>query len=164
MKTRTATSSDFKSILALNFESERFLNPLTMEQLEQLHLQANLHQVLEIEGQVGAFVLALREGTSYDNVNYRWFIERYERFLYVDRVVVSEALHGQGLGRVLYESIFAHARATRTPVITCEYDIEPPNLASERFHRAFGFVEVGRQLVAGGKKLVSLQAAPIGSK
>jgi uncharacterized protein len=161
MKTRTASSSDLEAVLALNRESERFLSPLTGEQLQNLHLQADLHQVLEVEGAVGAFVLALREGASYDSVNYRWFIERYERFLYVDRVVVSRALHGRGLGRVLYESVFTHAKATRVPVVTCEYDIEPPNLTSERFHRAFGFAEVGRQLVAGGKKRVSLQAAPV---
>jgi predicted GNAT superfamily acetyltransferase len=47
------------------------------------------------------------------------------------------------------------------PWVTCEYDIEPPNPASERFHRGFGFTEVGRQSVAGGKKQVSLQAAPV---
>jgi len=162
MKARAACSSDFAAVLLLNRESERFLSPLSREQLEQLHHQADLHQVLEVEGEVGAFVLALREGTSYDSVNYRWFIERYERFLYVDRVVVSVALHGRGLGRVLYEFVFAHARATRAPVVTCEYDIEPPNLASERFHQAFGFEEVGSQLVAGGKKRVSLQAASVG--
>lgn len=115
-------------------------------------------------GEVGAFVLALREGASHDSVNYRWFIERDERFLYVDRVVVSRALHGCGLGRVLYESVFTHAKATRVPVVTCEYDIEPPNLASERFHRAFGFVEVGRQLVAGGKERVPLHTAAAPSR
>ena len=37
------------------------------------------------------------------------------------------------------------------------------NLESERFHRGFGFIEVGRQSVAGGQKQVSLQAAPVRS-
>jgi len=45
------------------------------------------------------------------------------------------------------------------PVVTCEYDVDPPNPGSERFHTRFGFREVGRQVVAGGKKSVSLQAA-----
>ena len=158
-KIRAATSADFESVLALNFESERFLSPLTPARLDVLHQQACLHQVIEIDGKVAAFNLALREGENYDSVNYRWFIGRYERFIYVDRVVVSGALQGRGLGRVLYESVFVLARAAGVPVVTCEYDIDPPNPTSERFHRTFGFLEVGRQPVAGGKKVVSLQVA-----
>jgi predicted GNAT superfamily acetyltransferase len=161
MKIRTANTSDFETVLALNRESERFLSPLTLDQLDRLHQQADLHQVLEVEGEVVAFVLALREGTSYDSDNYRWFVERYQRFLYVDRVVVSAAQRGRGLGRLLYESVFSHARATGVSMVACEYDIEPPNPASEHFHKLFGFVEVGRQLTAGGKKRVSLQAATL---
>ena len=79
--------------------------------------------------------------------------------MYVDCVVASGALQCRGLGRVLYEAVFAHARATGAPVVTCEYDIDPPNPVSERFHRTFGFLEVGRQSVAGGTKVVSLQGA-----
>ncbi len=162
MKTRTASSDDFDAMLALNLESERFLSPLTRERLASLHRQADLHQVLEVKGEVVAFVLALREGASYDSVNYRWFAGGYERFLYVDRVVVAASQHGRGFGRALYERVFSRAQATGVPVVTCEYDVEPPNLASERFHQGFGFAEVGRQSVAGGKKQVSLQAASVG--
>jgi predicted GNAT superfamily acetyltransferase len=161
MKTRTANPDDFDTVLALNLESERFLSPLTRERLGWLHQAADLHQVLEVEGDVVAFVLALREGASYDSVNYRWFVERYQRFLYIDRVVVAAAQHGRGYGRVLYELAFARALETSVPVVTCEYDIEPHNLASERFHQKFGFAEVGRQSVAGGRKQVSLQAASV---
>jgi uncharacterized protein len=161
MKTRTASSNDFEAVLALNRESERFLSPLSIEGLERLHAQSDLHQVLEEDGSVVAFVLALREGARYQSVNYRWFDQRYERFLYVDRIVVSSTQHGRGLGRVLYDLVFAHARATGAPVVTCEYDVEPPNPGSECFHRKFGFVEVDRQLVADGRKQVSLHVAHV---
>jgi predicted GNAT superfamily acetyltransferase len=161
MRSRLANASDFDAMLALNRESEHFLSPLTRDRLEVLHVQAALHRVLEFDGEVVAFVLALREGTGYDSVNYRWFLGRYAQFLYVDRVVVAVSQQGRGLGRVLYEAVFDHARETGVSVVTCEYDIDPPNPASERFHRAFGFAEVGRQAVAGGKKRVSLQAAMV---
>jgi predicted GNAT superfamily acetyltransferase len=49
----------------------------------------------------------------------------------------------------------------RVKTITCEFDIDPPNDASRRLHAQFGFHEVGTQQVAGGKKTVSLQAAPL---
>jgi uncharacterized protein len=161
MKIRAACRSDFDAVLALNHESERFLSPLAMERLVQLDAQAELHQVLELQGKVVAFVLTLREGASYDSPNYRWFVARYPSFLYVDRVVVSASRHGEGMGRALYDVVFTHARATGVPWVTCEYDIEPPNPESERFHRQSGFKEVGRQFVAGGVKQVSLQAAGV---
>ncbi len=158
---RPATPADFAAILALNEESVHYLSPLSRERLEALHQGAELHELVEIDGAVIAFVLALREGASYDSVNYRWFAERFERFLYVDRVVVSNAHRSAGAGRLLYEKVFAHAQTTEVPRVTCEYDVLPPNPASERFHASFGFEEVGRQLVAGGKKTVSLQAAGV---
>ena len=55
--------------------------------------------------------------------------------------------------------MFGHARSSGRARVTCEFDVDPPNPASEAFHRSFGFREVGRQRVAGGSKLVSLQVA-----
>lgn len=161
MTLRPATPHDFAAILALNLESERFLSPLTPERLAQLHRQADLHQVMEEDRRVVAFVLALREGQDYDSPNYLFFKARYDRFLYVDRVVVAATAQGRGLGHALYDAVFAHASRSQVPWVVCEYDIEPPNPASERFHRGFGFTEVGRQTVTAGQKQVSLQAAPV---
>jgi len=164
MKIRPASPADFPSVLALNEESVQFLSPLTAERLLQLHEQAALHQVVEDEGQVVAFLLAFRDGARYDSVNYQWFASRYASFLYIDRVVVSQRLQAKGAGSALYRQAFAFAATAGMPLLTCEFDVEPPNPISERFHARFGFHEVGRQLVANGKKVVSLQAAPVPSK
>ena len=107
---------------------------------------------------VVAFLLAFREGADYDSPNYRWFAARYATFLYVDRVVVAESQQGRGLGRLLYDDLFAFARASGVPCITCEFDIDPPNEASRRFHARYGFEEVGTQALPKGKR-VSLQIA-----
>lgn len=148
-------------MLELNTESEHFLSPLDLTRLTRLHSAAAMSQVISVENSVLAFLLAFREGADYDSINFRWFADRYRRFLYVDRIVVSPKAQGTGLGRVLYEGVFEHARSSEVPLVTCEFDIDPPNPASERFHAAFGFSEVGRQPVAGGKKWVSLQAARV---
>lgn len=154
-----ATEADFAAILALNEESVQFLSPLTSARLQQLHAQSELHRLIEIDGAIAAFVLVFRDGAQYDSVNYRWFAQRFPRFLYVDRVVVSSRYRGRGLGVVLYETVFAYARANNFPVLACEFDIDPPNPQSAQFHARFGFTEVGRQAVVGGSKRVSLQAA-----
>lgn len=156
---RPATPADFPAVLALNEESVRFLSPLTPERLASLHRAAALHSVVEQEGRVIAFLLALREKADYDSVNYRWFDQRYPSFLYIDRVVVSQGAQAGGAGSLLYEHAFAHAVASGVPVLAAEFDVEPPNPASARFHARFGFREVGRQAIAGGRKQVSLQVA-----
>jgi uncharacterized protein len=158
---RFATPADFEAILALNAESVHFLSPLTPTRLAHLHAQSALNLVAENESGAIAFLLAFREGADYDSVNYRWFAAQYESFLYIDRVVVSTHAQRTGAGRALYERVFAHARATHVPHVTCEFDIEPPNPVSLQFHSRFGFREVGQQRVAGGAKAVSLQAVQL---
>ena len=77
--------------------------------------------------------------------------------------VISSKLKGKhlklGLESLrLYEALMTHAQATRISPITCEFDIEPPNAASQRLHQAFGFTEVGSQYLAHAGKRVSMQA------
>lgn len=157
MVIRDAAPADFAAVLSLNAESEHFLSPLTPARLAHLHRQAQYHRVIELEAQVVAFLLVLGPGADYDSVNYQWFAKRHDRFLYIDRVVVSAARQGGSLGSALYNDLIAFAQQTRTAAITCEFDIVPPNERSRRFHARFGFREVGTQWVADGKKQVSLQ-------
>jgi predicted GNAT superfamily acetyltransferase len=154
---RNATPDDFPAILALNAESVHFLSPLDAVRFQHLHAQAAYHRLLEIDGKVAAFLLVLREGADYHSPNYLWFVERFPRFLYVDRIVVAEAQQGQHLGAHLYDDLIAFAAANGFTKLTCEFDLEPPNPVSARFHARYGFREVGRQWLSGGKKQVSLQ-------
>lgn len=156
---RAADPTDFPAVLALNKESETFLSPLSIAQLVALHEKAALHLVSEQAGQVTAFLLALREHVVYDSVNYQWFENRFPSFLYIDRVVVGRSVQAKGTGALMYRQVFAHAEQDQVPLITCEYDIDPPNPASAHFHTKFGFHEVGRQSTGNGKKQVSLQVA-----
>ena len=157
---RAAIKADFPAILALNAESVRFLSPLDAPRLARLHAQAAYHRIVEIDGRVVAFLLAFREDADYDSPNYVWFVHQYPQFLYIDRVVVAAAAQGRGLGARLYDDIIAFAAASGVTPLTCEFDLDPPNPASERFHRRYGFREVGRQKLPSGKQ-VSLQARPV---
>jgi predicted GNAT superfamily acetyltransferase len=158
MPLRDYRPDDATAVLALNAESVAVLSPLDALQLRALAAQAACFRVAERDGAIVAFLLALREGSAYASPNYRWFAARYPRFLYVDRVVVGAAARGDGLGAALYTDLFAFARAAGLDTLACEFDIEPPNEASRVFHARFGFAEVGRQRLPGGKQ-VSLQVA-----
>jgi predicted GNAT superfamily acetyltransferase len=156
---REAKPADFAAILALNLESEALLSPLDAGRLAQLHSQAAYHHVICEDDAVVGFLLAFREGADYDSPNYLWFARRYPAFLYIDRIAVAARHQGRQLGRRLYEDLFAFARRYAIATVTCEFYVEPLNLASQRFHAEFGFREVGTQWVAAGTKKVSLQTA-----
>jgi uncharacterized protein len=156
---RDATPADFAAILALNFESEALLSPLDTGRLVDLAAQAAYHRVLCEGDKVVGFLLALREGTDYQSLNYQWFAQRYDAFVYIDRIAVAASHQGRKLGQRLYEDLFAFARAQSVGIVTCEFYVEPLNAASQRFHSGFGFREVGTQWVAEGTKKVSLQVA-----
>ena len=161
MAIRDSRRDDFAAILALNAESVHFLSPLSPERLDALHRAAAYHTVVEVDGEIAAFLLAFREGATYDSPNYLWFAERYPAFLYIDRIVVAPSHRGGGLGVELYADIAAFAARSGVPWLTCEFDLEPPNPGSMRFHERMGFREVGTQWIHGATKQVSLQAKAI---
>jgi predicted GNAT superfamily acetyltransferase len=156
---RPVEPRDHARILALNLESEEMLSPMDGTRLRELDAMASYHRVACEGDEIVAFLLAFREGADYDSPNYRWFAQRYPRFLYVDRVVVAATHQGRKLGPLLYRDLFDFARADDVDTVACEFYTVPPNEASRRFHAAFGFREVGSQWVADGRKQVSLQVA-----
>lgn len=161
MKIRTirdAVDADHPAILALNLESEHLLSPMDAERLHQLDSQSAYHRIAVDADGVGAFLLVFREHADYDSPNYRWFSERYDRFLYIDRIAVSASRQGRGYGAALYKDLFAFARAADIAIVACEFYTEPLNEVSQQFHAHHGFREVGREWLANGKQ-VSLQIA-----
>jgi len=127
--------------------------------LADLNALSCYHRVACLDGIVSAFLLAMCNGSAYKNDNFEWFSKKYARFIYVDRVVVSPKSRGLRLASLLYEDMFRYARFHAIPLVTCEYNLVPPNEPSRLFHDKFGFKERGTQWVANGTKRVSLQAA-----
>lgn len=156
---RDADASDFDAVVALNLGEVKHTSPMDATRLCQLDGLAAYHKVAVVDGEVAAFLLAMRDGCGYVNDNFGWFAARFATFLYADRIVVGAAHQGLGLGTQLYRDIFAYARSVGIPTIACEYNIVPPNEPSRAFHARFGFREVGRQWLNQGAKQVSLQIA-----
>lgn len=156
---RAAIPDDYSAIVALNDVEVKQTSPMDAKRLRDLGGMASYHKVAAADGRIAAFLLAMREGVPYQNDNCGWFAARFPQFLYVDRIVVSADFSGYGIGSRLYEDLFDYARSQGIGVVTCEYNLQPPNLASQRFHDKFGFKEIGSQWVAKGSKLVSLLAA-----
>ena len=156
---RDASQSDFDAICLLNLAEVQHTSQMDSHRLLELHRLASFHKVACVNGVIVAFILAMRSDALYENDNFNWFSRRYHSFIYVDRIVVSSTSRGLRLGSLLYDELFRYAKYHSIPLITCEYNIDPPNEASRMFHDKFGFKEQGTQWVANGTKRVSLQTA-----
>ena len=91
-----------------------------------------------------ALLIALDQEADYSSANFKWFQAHRRRFVYVDRIVVSEPHRGRSLAGCLYRDLFERAMAAGHDRIACEVNLEPPNPRSDAFHEKMGFVEVGR--------------------
>ncbi len=100
------------------------------------------------------FVICLPPRTSYGSLNYAWFNQRYDAFLYVDRIAVAANQRDRGVGSALYERVVATAKEHTVPV-AAEVNRLPPNPGSMRFHHRFNFAEVGT-LDHGANKSVTM--------
>lgn len=156
---RDVLPSDFDAICCLNDAEVQHTSPMDSTQLTVLHGFASYHKAACVDGLLAGFLLAIPSGAPYPNANFEWFTRNYSQFLYIDRIVVTAQSRELRIASRLYEDIFAFARSQLIPVITCEYNIFPPNEPSRRFHDKFGFTEQGTQWLANGSKQVSLQAA-----
>ena len=140
-----------KTLLALNNAHAQELSWLEPERLEHMVGQAFLARRI---GNLDAYLLAFDQDADYDSPNFLWFRTRYPRFVYVDRIVVVASARGRGCARRLYRDLFEHAERTGHERVVCEVNISPPNPASDAFHAALGFAEVGSASAHEGRKTV----------
>jgi uncharacterized protein len=154
---RDVQPHELDAILALNNAAGSTILPLDGVGIARLAGHASYLRLAEVDGQIAGFLLALREGASYESPNYRWFSERYPEFVYIDRIVIARSFRRLGLGRVFYADVTSFAEA-RVPVLTCEVFLEPRDDISVLFHGTYGFQEVGQQTMTHVNRRVALLA------
>ena len=161
MLIRQAQVSDFPRILEINATEEEKTSRIDLARITQLDSCSDYHSVVAVDDVIIGFLLVMSEASDYDGDNFRWFAERYSRFLYVDRIVVDRTFARRGIGSALYGDLIQFAATHGWSTLCCEINVLPPNPVSHGFHARFGFKEVGRSSKAGAPKVVSYQVAEI---
>ena len=159
-KIKPSTEIDLPHILELNKAAIPAVNLLSEQEIQNLFSQAEYFHSLWLNKEVIGFLIGLGPGAIYDSPNYRWFELRYDRFLYIDRIVIDPTHQGLGYGRLFYDNLREFTGKT-FPKITCEVNLRPKNATSLRFHQRYGFRQVGVQETEGGAKQVSLMTYEI---
>lgn len=149
MPIRPYTPSDLPALYAINQASTPGVGH--EDSAEDLKRWIDLSTCLVATDAGGApvgFITLIEPGTlAYDSANLRWFeawqAEQACDLLYVDRIAISGAARGQGLGQRLYEAAFEIASGRQW--LGAEVNTDPDNPGSHKFHTRLGFARVGEK-------------------
>ncbi len=145
---RDVEEHELDAVLALNNAAGQSIVPVDAAVLRKLFDISAYFRIAEIDGHMAAFLIAMTPEAPYTSVNFRWFCQRYESFVYIDRIVVAERYRRHGLGRLFYADVTSYAEV-RVPHLACEIFLDPPDDVSVLFHGTYGFQEVGQQSAYG---------------
>ncbi|MEL6890157.1 MAG: GNAT family N-acetyltransferase [Actinomycetota bacterium] len=157
MLIRDVHESDLPRLLEINVANVPEVGPVDADRLAAIVDWSAMALVVEAAvdeaavdeiaaAEIAGFCLVLGPDAPYDSVNYRWFMERHDDAMYLDRVAFDARFQGRGLGRALYGEVFERMRRDHPAlgVLTLEVNADPPNEPSLRFHDRLGFTEIGR--------------------
>ena len=96
------------------------------------------------DNEMTGFVVCFYEKSDYSSLNYKYFLENYNDFLYIDRIAISMNYRRSGIGSALYKKLIEKYRKTKS-IICCEVNIKPINTISLNFHSRFNFLKVGEK-------------------
>jgi len=152
------TQEQLPLVLELNQRHMPHVSSVDLPWLQEMHAnsQVIINGMVDNE-RLAAFYIAMPPGLEYDSMNYQWFMNELDSFMYLDRIVVDDDFQGQGRGKQLYHHLREVATGTY-PRITCEVNIRPMNQSSLDFHEHLGFEAEGEQDTEGGTKTVRLLA------
>lgn len=148
---RDVREHELDSVLALNNAAGPTILPFDQVRLRHFFESAEYFRVAERDGTLAGFMIGVGSEGGHDSSNFRWFAERYDRFFYIDRIVVASRRRGGGVGRAFYADAQSYAEL-RYPLLACEVFLDTandPTLPDPAllFHGSFGFREVGQQMM-----------------
>lgn len=154
MIVRDLTATDLDVAHSINQENVPAVGHETFDDFVGIFEVCSIALALEDDGVLRGFCMVLPPGTTYDSPNYLFFVDRFDEFVYLDRVAITASHQGRGGGALLYREVERRADA---PWFTLEVNVVPPNEGSLRFHAREGFEEITQQETRPGK-IVSLMA------
>jgi predicted GNAT superfamily acetyltransferase len=159
---RSIVTDDLGRVLQINEANVPEVGSVDADRMSMLVQMSPIALAVELDAAMVGFCLVLPSNAPYDSVNYRWFTQRYDDFMYLDRVAFVGPAQGRGLGTLLYAEVDRRmAESGLAGHLALEVNVDPPNEPSLAFHARRGFSEVGQQDTPYGIR-VSMQMRPVG--
>lgn len=156
---RNIETADLQRVLEINNANTPGVSELTKNEL-QTDLSNSLHALAidNEQGDVCAFCITFAPDAPHAGANHQWFAERFESFVYLDRIAIDSTHQNLGLGALLYLTVEQRMlKSAEHSLLCCEVNLEPPNPGSLRFHHRIGFSECGVESTAPGYVVTYLQ-------
>ena len=162
MLLRPFRPDDLAAVHAINDGEVPAVGANSRDELAHIAAQSVIALVAECDDEVAGFCFVLAPGADYASRNYVWFSERYDDFVYLDRVAIAPPYQRRGIGRAFYAEVERLAGELRPSAraFTLEVNLRPRNDTSLAFHDVLGFVEVGRRETEYGT-VVSRMTKPL---
>jgi uncharacterized protein len=127
-------------------------NAIETSYLDQPSLEWMIaHSFYQVTQGADGLLITFDQDAPYEGINFHWFKARFDRFIYVDRIVISAHARCHGLAKKYYTQLFDRAINAGHTRITCEINLDPPNEASMCFHAQMGFTQIGQAILENGK-------------
>ena len=142
MESRPLLQEDASSVWIINEQGLPGTGKVTVEEISHLIAISEVSLGVFEQDKMLGFVICLSPNLDYGSLNYAWFNENYDDFLYVDRIAVATEHRNNGIGSFIYQELINISQRKQIP-ITAEVNLVPPNPGSMKFHFRFDFSEVG---------------------
>ena len=149
----SATKSDLDFVLSLNQDSLPAVSHLDLSKINHFLQISSYFKIFKIDDKPVGFLIGLKPRKDYESENYIWINQRYDSFIYVDRIIIDINYRNRGLGFYFYNHLIK-SMGGKVESIFCEVNIKPYNKQSIKFHKKYGFEEIGKQDTKKGKKRV----------
>ena len=106
---RNIEIADLARVLEINNANTPGVSELTMSELAT-DIENCLH-ALAIDnehGEVCAFCITFAPDAPDAGANHQWFADRFESFVYLDRIAIDSTHQNLGLGALLYQTVEQH--------------------------------------------------------
>jgi predicted GNAT superfamily acetyltransferase len=124
-----------------------------LKHVQDIYNQSLFATLVTVKEKFVGFAFIMDCKSDYKSLNYKFFKNSFENFLYVDRVAFLEEFQRKGYGTELYNEIYKIANNLGFP-LCCEVNTIPLNKQSLDFHNKFGFQTLEK--VPFGEKQVAM--------
>ena len=143
--TKNLSGKLLENLYSLNQENTPEVGSIDdIESFSKLIELSSTSLLAEYENQIIGFIICFRENSIYGSENYKFFNNKKDKFIYIDRVVIKTGFRRMGFGAHIYRLLDELASKDLLP-ICCEVNSFPKNEISLNFHTKTGFVEVGEK-------------------
>ena len=145
-----------KSIFNLNQLNIPALGSLEdLNHLENLFKSSSFIALIKINNNLVGFAIIMSSLSEYSSPNFLYFKKKYNDFIYIDRIAISEKYNRKGFGSLIYKELYNQSKNLGIP-LCCEVNTKPINQQSLDFHKKLEFSII--EEISFGKKIVAMLA------